>query len=66
LNAANEVAVDAFLNGNLPWLSIADVLDEALDLHDGTVLSDIESVIDVDRRARLVTRSIVDRRMTEA
>ena len=62
LNAANEVAVDAFLNGNLSWLGIADVLDEALDLHDGTVLSDVESVIDVDRRARQVTRSIVERR----
>jgi 1-deoxy-D-xylulose-5-phosphate reductoisomerase len=62
LNAANEVAVEAFLNGNLPWLAIADVLNEALDLHDGTVLLDVESVIDVDRRARQVARSIVDRR----
>jgi 1-deoxy-D-xylulose-5-phosphate reductoisomerase len=63
LNAANEVAVDAFLTGNLPWLLIGDVLEEALDLHDGTVLSDVESVIDVDRRARQVARSIVERRM---
>jgi 1-deoxy-D-xylulose-5-phosphate reductoisomerase len=66
LNAANEVAVDAFLSGNLSWIGIADVLDEALDLHDGTVLSDVESVIDVDRRARQVARSIVDRRTTAA
>ena len=62
LNAANEVAVEAFLAGNLSWLGIADVLEEALDLHDGTELSDVESVIEVDRRARQVARSIVDRR----
>ena len=63
LNAANEVVVDAFLAGNLPWLLIGDVLEEALDLHDGTVLSDVESVIDVDRRARSVAKSIVERRI---
>jgi 1-deoxy-D-xylulose-5-phosphate reductoisomerase len=62
LNAANEVAVAAFLDGNLDWLAIAEVLEATLDLHDGTVLSDVESVIDVDRRAREVARSIVERR----
>jgi 1-deoxy-D-xylulose-5-phosphate reductoisomerase len=64
LNAANEVAVAAFLGGNLDWIGIAEVLDEALDLHDGTVLLDVDSVIDVDRRAREVARGIVERRAT--
>jgi 1-deoxy-D-xylulose-5-phosphate reductoisomerase len=62
LNAANEVAVAAFLDGNLDWLAIAEVLDEVLDLHDGTVLLDVDSVIDVDRRARATAREIVGRR----
>jgi len=62
LNAANEVAVAAFLDGNLDWLGIAEVLEEALHRHDGTVLSDVDSVIDVDRRAREVARSIVEQR----
>jgi 1-deoxy-D-xylulose-5-phosphate reductoisomerase len=62
LNAANEVAVAAFLAGNLDWLGIAEVLEEALHRHDGTVLSDVDSVIDVDRRAREVARTIVERR----
>jgi 1-deoxy-D-xylulose-5-phosphate reductoisomerase len=62
LNAANEVAVAAFLDGNLRWLGIAEVLEEALHRHDGTVLSDVDSVIDVDRRAREVARSIVEKR----
>ena len=38
LNAANEVAVAAFLAGNLRWNAIAEVLEEALDRHDGTAL----------------------------
>jgi 1-deoxy-D-xylulose-5-phosphate reductoisomerase len=62
LNAANEVAVGAFLDGNLSWLGIAEVLEEALDLHDGAVLSDVGSVIEVDRRAREAARVIVGRR----
>jgi 1-deoxy-D-xylulose-5-phosphate reductoisomerase len=62
LNAANEVAVAAFLDGNLDWLGIAEVLEEALHRHDGTVLVDVDSVIDVDRRAREVARQIVERR----
>jgi hypothetical protein len=40
-------------------------LDEALHRHDGTVLSDVDSVIDVDRRARAVARSIVEQRMAD-
>jgi 1-deoxy-D-xylulose-5-phosphate reductoisomerase len=60
LNAANEVAVAAFLDGNLSWLGIAEVLEAALDLHDGTVLDGVDSVIDVDRRARELARTIIE------
>jgi 1-deoxy-D-xylulose-5-phosphate reductoisomerase len=62
LNAANEVAVAAFLDRNLDWLAIAEVLEEALDLHHGIELTDVESVIDVDRQARETARAIVGRR----
>jgi 1-deoxy-D-xylulose-5-phosphate reductoisomerase len=59
LNAANEVAVGAFLAGRLSWLGIADVLKAALDLHDGVVLDSAETVIATDRLAREVTGRIV-------
>jgi len=62
LNAANEVAVAAFLDGRLPWSAIAAVLEEALSEHTGTQLDDADVVIDVDRRARERTRSIIERR----
>ncbi len=59
LNAANEVAVGAFLAGRLSWLGIGDVLKAALDLHDGVVLDSAETVIATDRLAREVTGRIV-------
>jgi 1-deoxy-D-xylulose-5-phosphate reductoisomerase len=62
LNAANEVAVGAFLEGRLAWSAIAAVLDEALSEHTGTELEDADVVIEVDRRARERTRSIIERR----
>jgi len=62
LNAANEVAVAAFLAGNLPWTGIAEVLEAALDLHDGTALTGVDDVIDVDGRAREVAGRIVEKR----
>ncbi|MDQ3385970.1 MAG: 1-deoxy-D-xylulose-5-phosphate reductoisomerase, partial [Actinomycetota bacterium] len=62
LNAANEVAVDAFLSGRLPWRSIPDVLNECLDRHDGTVLDSVDVVIEIDRRGREAARTVIERR----
>jgi 1-deoxy-D-xylulose-5-phosphate reductoisomerase len=62
LNAANEVAVAAFLDGLIPWTAIADVLLEALDRHDGTNADNADVVIDVDRRARAEARRLIEKR----
>ena len=66
LNAANEVAVDAFLRGLIPWLGIADVLDEALDRWDTTPADCTEAVLEADAHARRTATSIVDRRAAAA
>jgi 1-deoxy-D-xylulose-5-phosphate reductoisomerase len=62
LNAANEVAVDAFLAGRISWLAIAEVLDEALSRHHGTDLTSPDVVLAVDREARDTARQIVERK----
>jgi 1-deoxy-D-xylulose-5-phosphate reductoisomerase len=62
LNAANEVAVAAFLAGNLSWSGIAEVLEAALDRHPGTALSSVDDVIEVDREAREIAGRIVEDR----
>jgi 1-deoxy-D-xylulose-5-phosphate reductoisomerase len=52
LNAANEVAVAAFLAGAIGWASIPDVLEAVLSRHDGAMAADVDAVIDADGRAR--------------
>jgi 1-deoxy-D-xylulose-5-phosphate reductoisomerase len=59
LNAANEVTVEAFLEGRIRWIDIPRVLERVLARHDGTSAESIEVVIEVDRRAREVTRTIL-------
>ena len=59
LSAANEVAVEAFLDGALSWVGIAELLAEALESWTSDRADDLEAVLDVDRRARVVARSLV-------
>jgi 1-deoxy-D-xylulose-5-phosphate reductoisomerase len=61
LNAANEVAVAAFLAGEIAWHHIPDVCKGVLEGHDGATADSVESVIDADRRAREVARRKVRR-----
>ena len=60
LNAANEVAVGAFRAGELAWTGIAQVITAALDAWPGGPADVVESVLDADRRARQVTRVLVE------
>jgi 1-deoxy-D-xylulose-5-phosphate reductoisomerase len=62
LNAANEVAVAAFLEGRLSWRGIADVVAEVLDGHRLGKVSSIEEVVESDGRARRCAAAAVDRR----
>lgn len=52
LNAANEVAVQAFLDRRLPFTGIAELCGDALTHLDGGDATDLETVLDADRRAR--------------
>src|SRR5438132_2520673 len=51
-NAANEVAVAAFLAGRLPFLGIAEVVADALERADGAPARDVADLVDVDRSTR--------------
>jgi 1-deoxy-D-xylulose-5-phosphate reductoisomerase len=66
LNAANEVAVAAFLDGLIPWTGIADVVRESLDRWPGMPCDDVEVVLDADRLARAEATRIIDRRQKAA
>jgi 1-deoxy-D-xylulose-5-phosphate reductoisomerase len=53
-NAANEVAVEAFLAGRLPFTAIASVVEEALAAADGSPARDLDELAEADGAARQV------------
>ena len=57
-NAANEVAVEAFLAGRIPFLAIADVVAEALAAADGAPARDLDELVEVDAAARRVAAGV--------
>jgi 1-deoxy-D-xylulose-5-phosphate reductoisomerase len=59
LNAANEVAVAAFLEGRIRWTSIPDVLEEVLARHDGGHPDTVDAVIETDARGRSAAREVL-------
>lgn len=61
LNAANEIAVAAFLEGRLPYLKIAQAVEFALNQLPGQKAGSLDEVLAVDREARLRTNDWIVR-----
>ena len=59
LSAANEVAVDAFLAGNLQWNEIPDVCVDVMAMHDGVSPHTVDDVIEADHEARRIARRLL-------
>ena len=51
-NAANEVGVAAFLDGRLPFLAIAETVQETLAAVDGAAAHDLDELYEADGEAR--------------
>jgi len=67
LNAANEIAVEAFLTGRLEFLHIAHLVAEVLEIAAGRGLlaeaEDLEAVLAVDAAGRRMAQSALEKRM---
>ncbi|MHB8287898.1 MAG: 1-deoxy-D-xylulose-5-phosphate reductoisomerase [Acidimicrobiales bacterium] len=59
LNAANEVAVEAFLARRVPWIAIKEVVAETLQAYEPVELENFEDVIDADASARRHAEMVV-------
>ncbi len=59
LNAADEVAVEAFLQGRIPFLAIARVVEETLARVGLLPMRSVEEVLDADRRSRGVAEDVI-------
>ena len=58
-NAANEVAVAAFLDGKLRFPQISDVVAETMTRMDFMEDTDFETIIEADRLARIASAEIL-------
>jgi 1-deoxy-D-xylulose-5-phosphate reductoisomerase len=55
-NAANEVAVDAFLDERIGFLEIAPIVEDALGRVDGAVARDLPELVEADAEARRLAK----------
>ena len=61
LNAANEVAVQAFLDERIRWKAIPEILETVLGDHDGTEADSLEAVMEIDGKARAEAEQVIAR-----
>jgi 1-deoxy-D-xylulose-5-phosphate reductoisomerase len=61
LNAANEVAVAAFLKGAIGFLDIAMIVEDVLNRYSAPVPSGIDDVLEADAQARSMARHVMER-----
>ncbi|SFH50460.1 1-deoxy-D-xylulose-5-phosphate reductoisomerase [Pseudomonas syringae] len=61
LNAANEVAVAAFLDGRIRYLEIAGIIEEVLDHEPVTAVEGLDAVFAADAKARLLAGQWLER-----
>ena len=59
LNAANEIAVAAFLANKIGFLQIADVIDATLQQNQRQQLDCLKSIMDNDAKARQAAKKVV-------
>ena len=66
LNGANEVAVEAFLRGRLPFTGIVDCVRRVLDRHQVGPADTVAAVLEADRWARGQARELVAARENQS
>lgn len=61
MNAANEEAVAAFIDGRLGLTDIPQVINTVMDLHTNEPASNIQTILDADRSARLRANAEIEK-----
>ena len=61
LNAANEIAVDAFLKNKIKFTNIYDIVDKTLNFYNPTIPNNIDDVIEIDKISRMHSLKFIKR-----
>ena len=59
MNAANEVAVELFMKGQIPFVQIEDLIERAMDAHQTIVAPNLEAILETDSRTRQLVYDLV-------
>lgn len=63
LNAANEVAVDAFLNNKISYKQISQSVEYALDKCCVKNAYELEEILEIDKQARQITKQFIESKL---
>lgn len=59
MNAANEVAVQLFMNGRIPFLQIEEIVERMMDNHQSNSLPNLEEILETDSSTRKMVYDMV-------
>jgi len=59
MNAANEEAVQAFIDERMSLADIPLVIESVMDRHQTSTVKDLESVLEADRSARVAAQTTI-------
>ena len=62
LNAANEIAVERFLQGNIGFNDIASTIDEVMQRTECGPANDLQQILEADRAARRLAGAVIEAR----
>jgi len=61
LNAANEIAVEAFLNKTINFVDLSMIIDKVLNTHNSVKDPSLEDILMADKWARAKTKQLIER-----
>lgn len=63
LNAANEAAVEAFLERKIRFFEISDIVAEEMEIHRKREVNSLEDIIEIDKDTRLQVQNLLRKRL---
>ena len=64
LNAANEIAVDSFLNQKISFGQIPTIVEKVMANHENEIENSIDGIFEADKRARNLAQAIIQKNQT--
>ena len=58
-NAANEVAVRAFLNDEIPFLMIEEIIDKCMNTYKNENVDNYDRLVEIDAKTRQIARKMI-------